>query len=1237
MTRSSDSLLSRHSRCLPLLLVALVFICPTAARGQGGSTTDILTGVVRGPDGQPIQGATVVATSFQNQLQREARTNARGRYTIVFPDGGGQYRLDVRFIGLAPAQLILMRQADEDELVADVTLSNASVALEPVTVTARRARPESGTQPTPGEAGRNLNPEAVARLPLDASDLNVVATLVPGVLGLAGTDSTESAFSVAGLRPTANAVTLDGLTYGSGSVPQDAVQNTRVVTSTYDVARGEFSGGLVASTTRSGTNTPAGSFTYTLRDRNLAWGGPAASAFEQGYTQQQLGGGFGGPLVRNKLFAFGSLQGRWRTQALPSLLSADPATLSRLGLAGDSLSNFLQTLGSLGVPMNAPVVPANRVNTLDGAVLRIDWMMANAQTLMLRGDWRLNDQYPASVGSLALPQNGGNRTGWGGGIMATLTSYFGGTHINELRTYFSVNRTGATPYLLGPDGRVQIASTVADSSLAITTVSFGGNAGMPQQSNQTGFEGTDELSWLLGGAAHRVKLGLFLRLTGLDNTTVPNEYGTFLFNSLPALAVDSPSVFTRTLAAAPRMGTATEAALYLGDSWRRRGGLQLTYGVRAEGSEFSGAPPLNRAVDSLFGVRTDAIPSEIHVSPRIGFTWLIGSGGRGGAGRGGAFGGGGGASHTIVRGGVGEFRSPTPTSLYSSALAASGLASGETQIYCVGSGVPTPDWSEYFGDPSGIPTSCSDSADDQPAVPNLVVFAPTYGASRTWRGSFGIQQRVSTYVLSWDANYTRGINQYGFTDLNLGPEQFSLAGEGNRPVFAPAATIVPGTGAIPLAASRLYPDFGQVLEIGSGLGSEAVQSTISIGGSTSRGAVLQLAYTYTRARDQSSFSSGAAAQGFAAPTTGGNPNDVPWATSDFERRHSILATITYPISGSLEITTIGRLNSGTPYTPIVGSDINGDGARNDRAFIFDPAATADTLVANGMRRLLAGGSSSAQQCLMAQIGTIAGRNSCTGPWTPSLDFQINWRPRALGLNRRLTLSLLTVNLLSGVDQLLHGPNDLQGWGQGETPNPVLLTVRGFDPASGAFLYQVNGRFGAASSATAIRVPFQIGIQGHLTVGPDATRQRLNTMFGAGGGGGGRGGFGRGGGEGGGITGDAFLARFARALPNPVRDIMGESDTLGLTPDQVTRLTGIADSLDAANRTIADSVQAAIEKAGPNPDPAVLFAAIRPRIAKGRDNIRAALGQAREVLTKAQWDKLPDRIRQGAVRERRPAQ
>src|SRR5439155_1450829 len=141
----------------------------------------------------------------------------------------------------------------------------AQVGTTTDTITGSVTGPDS--QPLPGAVVQATSLEThVSRPP--TSDLNTLATLAPGVVGIGETDSTSGAFSVAGQRSTANTITLDGLSFGSGNVPQDALRTTRVVTSTYDVARGQFSGGLVASTTRSGTNVPQGSFTYALRDRD---------------------------------------------------------------------------------------------------------------------------------------------------------------------------------------------------------------------------------------------------------------------------------------------------------------------------------------------------------------------------------------------------------------------------------------------------------------------------------------------------------------------------------------------------------------------------------------------------------------------------------------------------------------------------------------------------------------------------------------------------------------------------------------------------------------------------------------------------------------------------------------------------------------------------------------------------------------------------------------------------------
>src|SRR4030095_2098844 len=113
---------SRRSAFITALTILLAL--PTIrANAQVGSTTDILTGVVTNTAGAPIPGATVEAKSVETQIPRRTRTNPAAAYTILFPDGGGQYQLTVRYLGMAPATLNVAHVADEDRLVTNVRIS----------------------------------------------------------------------------------------------------------------------------------------------------------------------------------------------------------------------------------------------------------------------------------------------------------------------------------------------------------------------------------------------------------------------------------------------------------------------------------------------------------------------------------------------------------------------------------------------------------------------------------------------------------------------------------------------------------------------------------------------------------------------------------------------------------------------------------------------------------------------------------------------------------------------------------------------------------------------------------------------------------------------------------------------------------------------------------------------------------------------------------------------------------
>src|SRR5258705_3261811 len=538
-------------------VVALLLPGPIAARVA--PPAEMLRGRVAGWDRQAVEGARVEATPVETGITRTKTTGPDGRYPIIFPDGGGSYRLTVRALGMTPVTRNIQRQGDEDRIITDIDMGRFATQLATVQVRAAPRRGDPSQRPEPGSTERNLNPNLVNRLPVDAGDLNALAALAPGVISVPGTDTTKASFSVAGQPSNQNNITLDGLSFGAGSVPQEAVRNTRVVTSTYDVARGQFTGGQVASTTRGGTNNVQGAVSYSRRDPNLEFVDDTNAAFGQKYSQNQISLGAGGPIVKDKLFTFGALTFSRPTDPLLSLLAADPLTLQRLGTNPDSVSRFLGLVEGFGLPLTSPLAPEERLNNNTSALVRVDYNLADDHSLMLRGDGRGNIQLGARLNALALPHTGGDLKGSGGGGMVTLTSH-AGMFINELRAYKSVDNRNTSGYLSAPDGRVVVASVLDDGKSAISPLQFGGNPSLPQETKSSLLEMSDEISRLTTAGGHRFKLG------GLGNEQrssvgfAPNRFGTFTFNSLADFEAGLPTQFTRPLFARDQQSATNNVA-----------------------------------------------------------------------------------------------------------------------------------------------------------------------------------------------------------------------------------------------------------------------------------------------------------------------------------------------------------------------------------------------------------------------------------------------------------------------------------------------------------------------------------------------------------------------------------------------------------------------------------------------------------------------------------------------------
>ena len=150
-------------------------------------------------------------------------------------------------------------------------------------------------------------------------------------------------------------------------------------------------------------------------------------------------------------------------------------------------------------------------------------------------------------------------------------------------------------------------------------------------------------------------------------------------------------------------------------------------------------------------------------------------------------------------------------------------------------------------------------------------------------------------------------------------------------------------------------------------------------------------YVYTNVRER--------ARGFGA-NTAGNPLAFEWSRSNFDSRHQLQYSFFYNAWDWVRVNWNGSFRSGTPFTPLAGADLNGDGAFNDRAFVFDGAGGGDATLGAAMTSLMNSAPSYVQSCLRKQVGTVAGRNSCEGPWTATANLSVSFNPVKLRLPQR---------------------------------------------------------------------------------------------------------------------------------------------------------------------------------------------------------------------------------------------
>ncbi len=343
---------SRHLVAgLMALAVALIAV-PARAQVLYGS----VIGTVTDPQGYRVPGANITVTNTANGLKRDTVTNNEGEYSIVNVQPG---TYDVRVSMGTNFKAFERRGVTVRQ--GEIARVDSQLQAGTVTDVVNVVSDSELLQTDKADTSSKLDSLQITNLPLDGyRNYQALIVLVPGTLPDLSRPNTEDNVPQRTITYTSNGQTgaaNQNLTDGAANVnlwlpthnayvaPAETIETVNVSTSSMSAEQGNAAGAAVTVTTKSGTNTLKGS-AFEIHTNSALNAGPfsfaAVETQPEEITRNTFGGTTGGPILRNRLFFFGSYEGYYSDRESTANFRV-PDERARLG----DFSHFFNTNGTL--------------------------------------------------------------------------------------------------------------------------------------------------------------------------------------------------------------------------------------------------------------------------------------------------------------------------------------------------------------------------------------------------------------------------------------------------------------------------------------------------------------------------------------------------------------------------------------------------------------------------------------------------------------------------------------------------------------------------------------------------------------------------------------------------------------------------------------------------------------------------------------------------------------------------
>jgi hypothetical protein len=667
--------------CKRRVVFAILFPVMAAQLTLGQtSTTGAIRGTVTDSQGAVITGATVTVTSKATSQVRTMKTDSSGQYAV------GLLPPEVYTITIEAPGFKMEQPAPVTVVVTETARADAKMVLGSNTETVEVTSQAAALQVENATLGTVVDGATIREVPLTNRNYTQVLTLSAGVAGDVNNAATLGKGTqdvyVNGASSISNNFHMDGAdinNYGSGrsgdfvqqagiAIPNpDSLQEFKIQTTNYDAGFGRDAGANVDVITRAGGNNIHGSVWEFFRndvlnanDTFLKIGGQKRAVMKQ----NQFGGTIGGPIMKDKMFFFGSYQG---TRQVNGLASTSYASNTLFPLTDDRSASAIGAIACPGGGSGAPfyggttvacngsninpvalnllqqkiangtyLIPTpQRYTTVSGIrvgqstfsipshykedqfLINTDYVLTQKHTLSQRYFYSNQPQNQPFSSQVNTPGNGVTPTFNSQVAVLKFTSALSGHFLNEALVGYIRNT-----------GRLQTQANLTASQIGMTAPSdptyplmpiisvtgyfnLGGVNNDVSMSAVNSFEIDDQISWTHGKQSIRAG---FLGEKNQFNFDDPNNkrgslnFQTFQDFLLGMTAAQNGTGFSNVNTSGSQQGSyykgyrGTAMAMFVQDDIKLRSNLTLNAGVRWE---------LNSGVSTNKGVLTSFWPSLV--------------------------------------------------------------------------------------------------------------------------------------------------------------------------------------------------------------------------------------------------------------------------------------------------------------------------------------------------------------------------------------------------------------------------------------------------------------------------------------------------------------------------------------------------------------------------------------------------------------------------------------------------